>query len=74
MSDLLTVLPGTPRLIGIAAEHGGSELKEYLIRMLREAGHEGIDFGDHQPKLDDDYPDFVVPRPAQSPMETWSVA
>jgi len=29
--------------------------------MLREAGHEVIDFGDGQPKLDDDYPDFVVP-------------
>src|SRR5665647_3903541 len=29
--------------------------------MLREAGHEVIDFGDSKPKSDDDYPDFVVP-------------
>ena len=28
--------------------------------MLRETGHEVIDFGDRQPALDDDYPDFVV--------------
>jgi ribose 5-phosphate isomerase B len=61
MSDLPTILPSTPRLIGIASDHGGYELKEYLVRMLREAGHEAIEFGDRQPKLDDDYPDFVVP-------------
>ena len=47
--------------VGIAADHGGYELKEYLARMLREAGHKVIGFGDQQPKLDDDYPDFVVP-------------
>jgi ribose 5-phosphate isomerase B len=29
--------------------------------MLRKAGHEVVDFGDGLPKLDDDYPDFVVP-------------
>jgi ribose 5-phosphate isomerase B len=29
--------------------------------MLREAGYEAIEFGDRQPKPDDDYPDFVVP-------------
>jgi ribose 5-phosphate isomerase B len=28
---------------------------------LREAGYEAIEFGDLQPKPDDDYPDFVVP-------------
>ena len=61
MPDLITVLPRSPRLIGIAADHGGYELKEYLVGMLRDAGHEVIDFGDEQPKLDDDYPDFVVP-------------
>ena len=61
MSDLLTILPRTPKLIGIAADHGGYELKEYLVRMLRGAGHEVIDCGDRQPTLDDDYPDSVVP-------------
>jgi len=49
------------KIIGIAADHGGYELKEYLLRMLGEAGHEVIDFGDRQPTSDDDYPDFVVP-------------
>ena len=29
--------------------------------MLREAHYEVVDFGDIQPKPDDDYPDFVVP-------------
>ena len=58
---VLAVMPRTPRLVGIAADHGGYELKEHLLRMLREAGHDVIDFGDQQPKLDDDYPDFVVP-------------
>ena len=61
MSDLLPILPGTPKLIGIAADHGGYELKEYLIGMLRKDGHQVIDFGDRKPKPDDDYPDFVVP-------------
>jgi ribose 5-phosphate isomerase B len=60
MPDLLSLLP-TSKLIGIAADHGGYELKEYLARMLREAGHDVIDFGDRQPKAEDDYPDFIVP-------------
>lgn len=46
--------------VGIAADHGGYELKEYLTKMLREAGVEVIDFGDSQLVPDDDYPDFVV--------------
>ena len=53
--------PTKPKLIGIAADHGGFELKEFLVGMLRKAGHEVIDFGDRQPKVNDDYPDFVVP-------------
>ena len=61
MPDPLTVSPETPKRVGIASDHGGYELKEYLLRMLREAGHEVIEFGDRQPTLDDDYPDFVVP-------------
>ena len=61
MPDPMTVLPRTPKRIGVAADHGGFELKEYLAGMLREAGYEVVDFGDSQPKPDDDYPDFVVP-------------
>ena len=51
----------TPKRIGIAADHGGYELKEYLAGKLREAGHAVVDFGDGRPKEDDDYPDFIVP-------------
>ncbi len=61
MSEPPAQSPGTPKRIGVAADHGGFELKEYLSRSLREAGHEVIDFGDRQPKEDDDYPDYVVP-------------
>jgi ribose 5-phosphate isomerase B len=50
-----------PGAIGIAADHGGFELKEYLLGRLRAAGHEVIDFGDRRRRPDDDYPDFVVP-------------
>lgn len=49
------------RRIGLAADHGGYELKQYLAGMLRDAGYEVTDFGALQPKQDDDYPDFVVP-------------
>ncbi|MEZ5329404.1 MAG: RpiB/LacA/LacB family sugar-phosphate isomerase [Verrucomicrobiales bacterium] len=51
----------TSNVVGIASDHGGHELKEYLAQRLREAGAEVIDFGDHQLVADDDYPDFVVP-------------
>jgi len=61
MPDSMTVLPRMPKHIGIAADHGGFELKEYLVRMLSEVGYEVANFGDHQHNLDDDYPDFVVP-------------
>ena len=61
MPDSPTVLPRTPKRIGVGADHGGFELKEYLGAMLREADYRVTDFGDGQPKPDDDYPDFVVP-------------
>jgi ribose 5-phosphate isomerase B len=55
-------VPLVPRMrLGIAADHGGYELKEYLAGRMREAGPEVIDFGDGQPGEDDDYPDFIVP-------------
>jgi len=50
-----------PQRIGIAADHGGFELKEFLAGKLRAAGFEVADFGDRQLKSDDDYPDFVIP-------------
>jgi ribose 5-phosphate isomerase B len=47
--------------IGLAADHGGFELKEYAAKWLREAGHEVVDFGAEHLDPQDDYPDFVVP-------------
>jgi ribose 5-phosphate isomerase B len=47
--------------LGVASDHGGFELKTFLIGMLRGAGHEVTDFGDLERQPDDDYPDFVVP-------------
>ena len=47
--------------IGIAADHGGFELKEFLVKMLLEENYEVIDFGNSELKNDDDYPDFVIP-------------
>lgn len=51
----------TIKLVGIAADHGGYELKECLAGMLRQQGFEVHDFGDWQLESKDDYPDFVVP-------------
>jgi ribose 5-phosphate isomerase B len=47
--------------IGIATDHGGFNLKEELLKQLREAGHEVVDFGAHRLNQGDDYPDYVVP-------------
>lgn len=61
MSHRLSLPPRSAKLIGIAADHGGYELKHYLVGRLHEAGYETIDFGDRHPKPNDDYPDYVVP-------------
>jgi hypothetical protein len=47
--------------IGIAADHGGFELKVQLTSALKSAGYEVMDFGAHKLVTEDDYPDFVVP-------------
>lgn len=47
--------------IGIAADHGGFELKVQLTVALKDAGYEVVDFGAHELATGDDYPDFVVP-------------
>lgn len=47
--------------IGLAADHGGFELKEQLKTALNTAGYEVEDFGAHELVIGDDYPDFVVP-------------
>ena len=47
--------------IGVATDHGGFDLKEELIKQLRGAGHEVVDFGAHNFSEGDDYPDYVLP-------------
>jgi len=47
--------------IGIAADHGGFELKVYLAAALKAAGYEVADFGARELAPGDDYPDFVAP-------------
>jgi len=44
--------------IAIGADHGGFPLKEALTRIVRDAGHEPVDFGAHEYDAGDDYPDF----------------
>ncbi|TLV02677.1 RpiB/LacA/LacB family sugar-phosphate isomerase [Dyadobacter luticola] len=47
--------------IGLAADHGGYELKEFLKNILTEQGHHITDFGAYLLDSKDDYPDFVIP-------------
>ena len=47
--------------LGIAADHGGYELKEIIRAFLENAGHEITDFGAFELNTKDDYPDFVIP-------------
>ncbi|WP_020677793.1 RpiB/LacA/LacB family sugar-phosphate isomerase [Geopsychrobacter electrodiphilus] len=47
--------------LGIAADHGGFELKHRLIDELQNQGHTLIDFGAANLDPTDDYPDFVIP-------------
>jgi len=61
MPDQLILSPGAPKCVGIVADHGGYALKEYLGRMLRQAGADVIDFCDRQPVPDEGYPNFIVP-------------
>ena len=47
--------------IGVAADHGGYELKLKLVASLKAAGYDLVDFGAKKFDKEDDYPDFVVP-------------
>ena len=46
--------------IGIAADHGGFELKKQLRERLTGEGHEVVDFGAKTLEVGDDYPDYVT--------------
>ena len=47
--------------IGIAADHGGYNLKKTLHSFLVASGYEVVDYGAFELNDQDDYPDFVVP-------------
>jgi hypothetical protein len=47
--------------VGIAADHGGFDLKGQLVKVLRDLGYTVVDFGAKSFTPDDDYPDFVLP-------------
>ena len=47
--------------IGLAADHGGYELKGIVSTFLKNLGHELIDYGAYELDTKDDYPDFVIP-------------
>lgn len=47
--------------IGIAADHGGFELKKTLMAFLKEKGYSIVDFGAFDLDNRDDYPDFIIP-------------
>ena len=47
--------------VGLAADHGGFEMKRQLAELLAREGHEVVDFGAKVYDGDDDYPDFAVP-------------
>lgn len=47
--------------VGIAADHGGFELKAVSVENMRNQGREVEDFGAHRLDPSDDYPDFIVP-------------
>jgi ribose 5-phosphate isomerase B len=47
--------------VGIAADHGGFELKEMLRDYLKNLGHEVVDFGASAMDPGDDFPDYIIP-------------
>jgi ribose 5-phosphate isomerase B len=56
-----TKLSTTVKHIGVAADHGGFELKVQLTDALKAAGYDIVDFGAHKLDKGDDYPDYVEP-------------
>ena len=47
--------------VGIAADHGGYDMKEKIYILLGANRHRVVDFGNLQYDSEDDYPDFAIP-------------
>jgi ribose 5-phosphate isomerase B len=54
--------------IVIGADHAGFDLKQQVLKHLKDMGHEIVDVGTNQPDQPDDYPDFakLVAKQVQS--------
>jgi ribose 5-phosphate isomerase B len=53
-------MSSSEQLIGIASDHGGYEMKEFLKAKLSEFGPKVLDYGTNSPESVD-YPDFIHP-------------
>ena len=47
--------------VGIAADHGGFELKQIIHPFLLSLNYEVVDFGSYEKNNMDDYPDYIIP-------------
>jgi len=47
--------------VGIAADHGGYEMKQKNLHLALRKRHQVVDFGNLSYDRDDDYPDFAIP-------------
>jgi ribose 5-phosphate isomerase B len=47
--------------VGLAADHGGYEMKQKVYILLGAIGHQVVDFGNLLYDKEDDYPDFAIP-------------
>ena len=60
LRHLLSTSEKMERIIPIASDHGGFEMKQFLIEKLNEAGYTVDDFGTYSNESVD-YPDFIHP-------------
>ena len=56
----LSTVEKMEHIIPIACDHGGFEMKQYLVEKLTEAGYEVDDYGCYSPESVD-YPDMIHP-------------
>jgi ribose 5-phosphate isomerase B len=47
--------------VGLAADHGGFQMKQEIAKLLTAEGYEVEDFGNNEYEPGDDYPDFAIP-------------
>ena len=61
MEDSIAMWNSKKQSLGIAADHAGFALKQYLLLRLQEDGYEVKDFGNSSYKDDDNFPEYVLP-------------